>query len=481
MDTLSYDTIVAPATAVVPAGLGVVRISGAQAIAIAARLFRGSDLRVSATHRAHHGWIEDATTGERIDEVLALVLRAPGSYTGEDTVEISCHGSPLVVRAVVAAALAAGARMASAGEFTRRAFLNGRLDLCQAEAVADLIAAESDAARRAALEQLRGRLSARLQDVRARVLSVLADVEASIDFVEEDIEFFDRAAAGGAIAAAAAGIEALLATAGDGVLLRSGVRVSLAGAPNVGKSSLFNRLLGTARSIVTEHPGTTRDVVRETLQLGSLVVALEDTAGLRAASDDPVEALGMERSRRSHAEADVVVHVLDATRALQADERTALARLDPAAAVVVVNKVDALPAAQRDAALCGAQGARALVFEWAAADAGALPDALACVATSAATGAGLDALTAALSQLQRLRRLSLQNDALVTIDMRHRDALERGRDALADFSADAGAGEPPEILAADLRAAVIALGEVAGEDVSEEVLDAVFARFCIGK
>jgi tRNA modification GTPase len=342
-----------------------------------------------------------------------------------------------------------------------------------------LIAAESDAARRAALEQLRGRFSARLHDVRARVLAVLADVEASIDFVEEDIEFFDREAAARSIEAAAGEIAALLATAADGMLLRSGVRVSLAGAPNVGKSSLFNRLLGDTRSIVTEYPGTTRDVVRETLQIGALAVALEDTAGLRAASDDPVEALGMERSRRSHAEADVVVHVLDATRAAQPDECAALAALDAASALVVLNKVDALAATAREAALRDAAGARALVHELTGAF--AAPATLACVATSAVTGAGIDSLRAALAQLQRLARFSLQNAALVTIDMRHRDALERGRDALADFGADAAAGEPPEILAADLRAAVIALGEVAGENVTEEVLDAVFARFCIGK
>jgi tRNA modification GTPase len=480
VSALHPDTIVAPATAVAPAGLAVVRLSGPDAVALGARLFRGADLLASASHRAHHGWAVDAG-GARIDEVLALVLRAPASYTGEDTVEISCHGSPLVVEAIIAAALAAGARSATAGEFTRRAFLNGRLDLCQAEAVADLIAAESQAARRSALEQLRGSLSARLHGVRDAVLSVLADVEASIDFVEEDIEFFDRGAATSAVRGAASDIERLLATAGDGRLLRSGVRASLAGAPNVGKSSLFNRLLGSPRSIVTEHPGTTRDVVRETLRVGPLVLALEDTAGLRPATADPVEQIGIERSRDSHARADVVLQVVDASRRLHPDERAALALLDPGAAIVVLNKVDVLAPQRRDAALRDADGARAQLANAGDDAESVLAPGLACVATSATTGAGLQALLDAVAQLSRLRRLTLQNDALVTINMRHRDALERGRDALADFERDAAAGEPPEILAADLRAALVAVGEVSGENVAEEILDAVFARFCIGK
>jgi tRNA modification GTPase len=483
VNAFQEDTIVAAATAVAPAGLGVVRLSGRDAIAVGARLFRGADLGASESHRAHHGFVIDAG-GARIDEVLALVLRAPRSYTGEDTIELSCHGSPLVVEAIVAAALAAGARLAQPGEFTRRAFLNGKLDLCQAEAVADLIAAESDAGRRAALLQLGGSLSARLHAVRAAVIAVLAEVEASIDFVEEGTEFFDRSTAAVAVRGAADAVDALLATAGDGMLLRSGIRVSLAGAPNVGKSSLFNRLLRTPRSIVTEHPGTTRDVVSETLRVGVLTLALEDTAGLRGATADPVERIGIERSRRSHAEADIVLHVLDASRPVHADERVALSALDPAAAVVVLNKVDVLPAPAREQALADAAGARAAlgrVCAGAAVAPPALADGLACVGTSAATGAGIDTLQAALAQLGTLRRLSVQNDALVTINLRHRDALERGRAALAEFERDAADGEPPEILAADLRAALVALGEVSGENVTEEILDAVFARFCIGK
>jgi tRNA modification GTPase len=395
------DTIVAAATPVAPAGLAVVRVSGSEALAVAARLFEGTDLHAVPSHTAHHGWVHDAR-GERLDEVLALVLRAPRSYTGEDTVEISCHGSPLVVEELVAAAVAAGARVAEAGEFTRRAFLNGRIDLSQAEAVADLIAAESRAGRRAALEQLRGTLAGRVQAVRAGLVELLGDIEASIDFVEEDLEFFERTAVVERARTAAAAIDALLDTASDGMLLRSGVRVSLAGAPNVGKSSLFNRLLREPRSIVTEHPGTTRDVVRETLRVGALAVALEDTAGLRATTPDPIERLGIERSLRSHAEADVVLQVLDATRPLQAGERDALEALDAETALVVLNKIDALPEPLRTAAMLGG-GAHELLLGLAA---GRAPKTSAvCVAVSATTGDNIEALIDALTRVGRLRRL----------------------------------------------------------------------------
>jgi tRNA modification GTPase len=491
------DTIVAPATAAGEAGLAVVRVTGPAALAVGAALFRGADLRASDTHHAHHGFAVDAS-GEYLDEVLALVLHAPHGYTGEDTVEISCHGSPQVVEEIVAAALAAGARLAEPGEFTRRAFLNGKLDLCQAEAVADLIAAQSRAARRSALEQLRGQLSARLHEARGDLLRLLADVEASIDFVEEGLEFFGREAAGELASRAAARLDALLDTAGDGMLLRAGVQVSLAGAPNVGKSSLFNRILRSPRSIVTEHPGTTRDVVRETVRLGGLAFVLEDTAGLRESTQDPVEAIGIERSRRSHADADVVLHVLHVGHQPEPHEAREILALDPERTLVVLNKIDLLPETERVRLAGGGAAARTYVSEMLDAVAREPADAEArvtaavapslaatrlpeCVAVSAVTGAGIEALLEALLQLGRLRRLGLQNDALVAINQRHREVLLRALRALAIFDSDLHAGEPPEILAADLRSAVTALGEVSGEQVTEEILDAIFARFCIGK
>lgn len=482
MREFSQDTIVAPATAAGAAGLAVVRLSGPAALEVGGRLFHGrADLQASESHRAHYGWVVDAA-GHRLDEVLALVLRAPRSYTGEDTVEFSCHGSMQVVEEVVAAALSAGARLATPGEFTRRAFLNGRIDLCQAEAVADLVAAQSQAARRSALLQLSGRLGARVQTVRATLVDLLADLEAGIDFVEEEIDFVDRGAAQAQAAEAAAAVEALLATARDGEMLRSGVRASLAGAPNVGKSSLFNRLLESDRAIVTEHPGTTRDVVREVLHVSGLVVVLEDTAGLRPTSSDPVERLGIERSRRSHAEADVIVHVLDASRPLQPEEGAALGALDPGAALVVVNKIDLLEEAQR-LALEREPGAASA---WIAAARRGVPASapapgLRCLGVSAATGAGIPAIGAALAELGALRRLGLQNDAVLAIGLRHREVLGRAHAALAAFAADAAAGEPAELLAVSLRDAISTLGEVAGENVTEEILERIFARFCIGK
>jgi tRNA modification GTPase len=256
-------------------------------------------------------------------------------------------------------------------------------------------------------------------------------------------------------------------------LLRSGVRVSLAGAPNVGKSSLFNRLLEAPRSIVTEHPGTTRDVVSEALRVGGLSLVLEDTAGLREATPDPVERLGIERSRQSHAGADIVLQLLDVSRPAAAEELQALASLDPDAALVVLNKIDL---DRRDPAAGGGDARQRL-----AAMAGGRFEALRCVAVSATTGAGVTELLQELAELGRLRRLSLQNDALVTIAPRHREALLRARAALEVARTDLETQQPAEILSTALRGAVLALGEVSGESVTEEVLDSIFARFCLGK
>ena len=465
------ETIVALATAAGSAGLAVVRLAGQQALKVATALFEGADLTTSRSHQAHHGWVRNAAD-ERLDEVLALVLRSPHGYTGEDTVEFSCHGSPQIVDELVAAAVSAGARLAEPGEFTRRAFLNHKLDLTQAEAVADLIASQSRASRRAALEQLSGSLTQRLRPIRQQLLEILADIEASIDFVEEGIEFFGREEALRRHAQAASGIEALLSTAPDGRLLRSGIRVSLAGSPNVGKSRLFNAILYSPRSIVTEHPGTTRDIVRETLRLGGIAVELEDTAGLRGESNDPVEVIGMERSRQSHAEADVLLLVLDASRPISDAERTELQHRDDARTIVVLNKLDLVQESSRQ------QGAGAIQDAWQVQDPRLLEDA---VLVSAATGEGVERLLDALQRRTQTLRLSLANDALVTINQRHQEALIWSRDALRRFEADVRAEEPPEILAADLRGAILPIGEITGEAIPEEILDSIFSRFCVGK
>jgi tRNA modification GTPase len=439
-------------------------------------LFRGADLAAAESHRAHHGFAVDGT-GESIDEVLALVLRRPRSYTGEDTGEFSCHGSPQIVAELVDAALRCGARLAEPGEFTRRAFLNGRIDLVQAEAVADLVAAHTRAARRSALEQLRGGLSARVRALRCDLLALLAEIEASIDFVEEDIEFVGRDAVQRRCDAARQSVGVLLATADDGVLLRSGIRVSLAGAPNVGKSSLFNAILRSSRSIVTEHAGTTRDVVRETLRLGGVLVQLEDTAGLRPSSADPVESIGIERSRQSHREADIVLFVVDASSPPADGEAEALAAVPPEHLVVALNKVDLLPAPQAQELARDAAAARHCLH----ARGGAVAAPAAVHPVSARTRAGVEALLDALVRHVGAERLALQNDAVVAINQRHRETLLRAAAGLETMHQDLAAGAAPELLAADLRLAVAALGEVSGEQVSAEILDAIFSRFCIGK
>jgi tRNA modification GTPase len=465
------DTIVALATAAGTAGLAVVRLAGPAALQVGVRLFEGADLEASESYRAHHGWVHDAG-GERLDEVLALVLHAPHGYTGEDSVEFSCHGSPQVVDELVQAAVSAGARLAEPGEFTRRAFLNGKLDLTQAEAVAELIASSSHASLRAALQQLRGRLTERLRPIRQELLDMLADIEASIDFVEEGIAFFGRDEAHQRSTMAMQGVEALLATAPEGRVLRSGIRVSLAGSPNVGKSCLFNCILESPRSIVTEHAGTTRDIVRETLRLGGITLELEDTAGLRGVTGDPVEAIGIERSRASHAEADLLLLVLEAGRAPSHEERLELQRRDRQRSLVILNKKDLLPVSRQE------EGLEALLRHLDLTEHVTTQEA---VLLSAETGQGVERLLDVLQGRMRALRLSLQNDALVTINQRHQEALVRCRGALQRFDRDIEADEPPEILAADLRGAVLPLGEITGEDIPEEILDSIFARFCVGK
>ncbi len=470
--TSPEDTIVALATAAGSAGLAVVRLAGTEALRIGNSLFDGADLTQSTSHRAYHGWVKNQQQ-ERVDEVLALVLRAPHGYTGEDTVEFSCHGSPQVVDELIEAAMAAGARLAQPGEFTRRAFLNHKMDLTQAEAVADLIAAQSRASRRSALEQLQGSLTKRLQPIRKQLVQTLADIEASIDFVEEGIEFFGRPEALRRHAEAAQQVEALLATAPDGRLLRSGVRVSLAGAPNVGKSRLFNRILDSPRSIVTEHAGTTRDVVRETVRLSGVVLDLEDTAGLRGDTCDPVEMIGMERSRQSHANADVLLFVLDAGRMPSEAERAYLRQRNRDQCLVVLNKADLLEGEAQQSQ------AHDLFHRWGLSQEEVEVTEVSVV--SAATGEGIDRLLDALLQKTRALHLSLQNDALVTINQRHQEALLLAKDALQHFEKDIVADEPPEILAADLRGAILPLGEITGEAIPEEILDSIFSRFCVGK
>jgi tRNA modification GTPase len=452
------DTIAAIATAVA-AGQGsvaIVRLSGPAAEAIGHKLFRAPGCQPWESHRVLYGHVVDPTTGERVDEALLLLMRAPRSFTREDVVEFQCHGGLIAVRRVLALVLAAGARRAGPGEFSQRAFLNGRLDLTRAEAIGELIAARGQRAAALALAGLDGGLQRRITDLRGRLLDQLAELEARVDF-EEDLPPLDAAGVVRELEAVGAALAALVAEAQQGQLLREGLRVAIVGRPNVGKSSLLNLLSRRDRAIVTDQPGTTRDLLESELVLDGVPLTLLDTAGIRA-TDDPVERLGIARSREALAAADAVLLLFDLQAGWsEADEQ--LRQLVPAGAVLLVvgNKADAagLPTGPAE---------------------GLPPPAE--LGLSALAGDGREALVAEL-----LRRCGVApaEGLQVALNHRQRDLAARAAAALERSLEAAASGLPWDFWTIDLRAAIAALGEITGEEVSEAVLDRVFARFCIGK
>ena len=446
------DTIAALAT---PPGTGAVcllRLSGPAAVAVADAVFRGRrPLADSPARVLVRGRAVDAA-GQAIDDVLAVRFPAPASYTGEDVVELSGHGGPLVARRLLDALLAAGARAAGPGEFTERAFLCGKLDLAQAEAVMDLISARTDLALRAAQAQLAGALGHRIHDLRENLLGTLAHVEAFIDFPEEGIDPAAGAALQQQVVALASAIGPLLETAEEGRILREGMRLVIAGRPNAGKSSLLNVLLGFERAIVSPEAGTTRDTVEEVVNLAGYPVRLIDTAGLREAGND-LERLGVGRTGDALARADMVVEVIDATA-----DPAATARIPVPEAVphhlVVLNKCDL-----------------AIDPGWQAVQA---------IRLSCRTRAGLDDLVAAVRAELSLGRTAAGTE-LIAINARHQACLEATRRHLMDADSLLGSGQPAELVAEELRAALDALGDITGKADAEEVLGAIFGRFCIGK
>ena len=460
------ETIAAIASATAPAGVGVVRVSGADAIAVAARAIRAraplADLPHAALRRAE---IIDPSTGESVDDGLVAVFRAPNSFTGETVVEWQGHGGAVTLGRVLSALLASGARLARPGEFSERAFLNGKLDLAQAEAVASLIGAQTVSAQRVARRQLSGSLSRAVTAAGDRVAVALAHIEASIDFPEDVGELAGNpsalAAVASALADARAIAERLLATAAAGERLMSGVTLVLAGRPNVGKSSLLNALAGWDRAIVSPIAGTTRDVVEEALNIGGIPVRALDTAGIRETTD-AVEVIGVERAKAAVASADVVVAVLDAGAGVTDADAAFLASLAGRLVVVAANKADS-----------GGAGETLQLARH------ALPDAPG-VAVAAITGAGLTELRAALGTLLGGDGLT-DGDAPVVTAARHADALRRAAESLARASETLAAELPAELIAVDAHAALSALGEITGATAREEIIAGIFARFCIGK
>ena len=455
------DTIAAISTPPIPAAIGILRLSGPRAAQIAAVCFKPLGRKGLLEHRPHelvYGDLLD-TEGAVIDRVLCTFSLAPHSYTGEDTAEIHCHGAPMVLQLGLEALFAAGARQAQRGEFTRRAFLNGKLDLAQAEAVGDLLEADSRQAARNAAGQLNGALSRRIGAVYSALLDVMAHFHAVLDYPDEDIDPLTARQLGESLAAQRTALEQLAASWHRGQLVKNGVPCAIVGRPNAGKSSLLNALVGYERAIVTNIPGTTRDTVEERAELGGVTLRLIDTAGLRR-SDDPIEQLGVERSRKAMEEAELILLVADgAAEWTREDSELARTVADTGKPWVLVwSKADL----EKRAAAADMSGA----------------DAPPAVEVSAKTGQGLDRLAAAVGAL--VPRGQEEYGQLLT-NARQAEAAGRALAAVIRAQEALESGVTPDAMLADVEDALSALGELTGQSVREDITDRIFQRFCVGK
>lgn len=460
------DTIAAVATAPGDGAVAMVRVSGPRARDIAAATFRPSSGRPLRARQFTHGHVVDAETGRVVDEAVVAWLPAPRTYTSEPTLEVTCHGGRAATAAVLQAILSAGARVAEPGEFTLRAFLNGRIDLAQAEAVRDAVSASSADAVATAVAQVNGALSRAVREIREPLADLAARIEGSLDFADDGVPDVDRDQAHATLEEVAGRLDALLATAGPGRVRRHGLRVVLAGETNAGKSTLFNALLGSDRAITSDEAGTTRDAIEEVMPVGGLAIVLVDTAGWRLASDAPIgqaERLGVARTEGAVREADVVVHVVDGTSigdAVAGRER--ILALAPAAVVIEAwTRADLVRDTQIELAHAAGDG----------------------IWVSAVSGQGVEALRSRLFAHASAGGAVADSrvDGEVLTNARHVDALGRARQAVGRATAVVTGGMPDDLLAADVRAAVSACGEVTGETVGDDVLARVFRTFCIGK
>lgn len=472
------DTICAIATPVGEGSVGILRLSGEKAVEVAAGLVRlksGKALASARSHQLYRADILEPIAGRSpeestrapspIDDALVVIMPAPHSYTAEDVVEIHCHGGPFVLQTICHAMVRGGARMAEPGEFTKRAFLNGRLDLAQAEAVLDTIRSKTAGSLRLAQEQLRGGLSTEVNRLRDTLVNLLAQVEASIDFTEEDITFIKPQELADGLQRTMASISRLAETCHEGRILREGVTAAILGRPNVGKSSLLNALLMADRAIVTPIPGTTRDVIEELVNIRGVPVRLLDTAGLRQ-SDDPVEQEGVRRSRTAMEQAEVLLLVLDGSSPLSDEDRDLLAQYPDKKRLIVMNKCD-LPSQISPADLAESVGPEK-------------SQPLPLIPLSAKTGEGLDRLRDAIRAL--LLRADLEpGEAAMVSSVRHQAALLKAAASLAAAASSIEKTLPGEFVAMDLRAAIDALGEITGAVSTDDILDRIFRDFCIGK
>jgi len=450
------DTIAAIATAYGEGGIGIIRISGPETLPILEKLFTGK----IENRRMSYGHVVNPADGSVIDEVLSVYMKEPHTYTKEDVAEINCHGSMVSLRKTLEVVLRNGARLAEPGEFTKRAFLNGRLDLSQAEAVIDLIKAKTDKTFDVALDQLSGRFSEEIKNIRAAILDLLVNVTVNIDYPDEDIEELTYSDMETTISQIGDMIEKLLSTADSGKILRDGLSVAIIGKPNVGKSSLMNELLKETRAIVTEIPGTTRDTIEEVISIKNIPVRLTDTAGIRE-TEDLIEQIGIEKSKKSFNEADLIIFVMDSSRDITDEDKEIIETIGDRKAIVLINKVD-------------------LDRKWTIEEIhGMMPNA-SIIETSMKERMGITEIEEEIVELVYSGNVK-QNDSIMVTNVRHKELLEKSRDSLNDAYNMAVMREAMDFIEIDINAAYGFLGEIIGETVSDDIINEVFARFCLGK
>lgn len=457
------DTIAAITTVLGPSSVGAVRISGPDAAAIADKVFKsgaGTMLRDRPTHTITYGWVID-NKGCKIDEALALTMWGPRSFTGENVVELQCHGGMVVMRKTLEMLLEAGARMAEPGEFSKRAFLNGKLDLSQAEAIMDIINAKTETGVRAAANNLQGSIARMVQEIRAKITEIMAYLEADIDFPEEDLERMSAGELAQKIKEIETDIDRVLETYEGGRIMREGLKTVLAGRPNVGKSTLLNALLREKRAIVTDVPGTTRDLIEEYYNLGGIPLVLIDTAGIRA-TEDLVEKLGLEKTQEAIARADLILYIIDISEQVSDSDLEFIKQLPREKLLVVINKVDLLKGENdRPEHIEGLNGYRTVYI-------------------SAKEGTGLRELEKAIVNIFFGQGIEITDQPFLS-NVRQKDALVKARQALNMAGENVRRQMPSDFISIDLRQAWLSLGEVTGDTLGDDIIEQIFARFCLGK
>ncbi|MDF9407754.1 MAG: tRNA modification GTPase MnmE [Pelotomaculum sp. PtaB.Bin013] len=457
------DTIAAISTPLGEGGIGIVRISGTEALKVSKKIFKAKsvNLKELKSHKMIYGHVYDDLAGEVVDEALFCYMKAPHSYTREDIVEINCHGGIVPLRKTLELVLKEGVRLAGPGEFSKRAFLNGRLDLAQAESIIDLIRSKTETGLKLAVSQLKGDLSKKIYEIQDKLLGILAQVEVNIDFPEEDLEEAtskDIICAGEVLVEQ---IKILIDGAEAGIIYRDGIRAAIIGKPNVGKSSLLNALLKEKRAIVTDVPGTTRDVIEEIINIRGIPLRIIDTAGLRE-TEDLVEKIGVERTREAAERADLVLTVLDASEELSRQDLDVLALAEEKKCLVVINKIDLKDRKIDKEVLKEHAGTRPVIW------------------VSAEHGTGLSELENLIADLALCGKINTSDGFMVT-NIRHKAALEKASFHLNEAIASIKKMVPVDIVAIDLRDAWEALGEITGASVSEDLIDRIFSDFCVGK